>query len=252
VSFSEKKTIDQHSAVIDLMAIALEVSGVATSLDVNRVLRGALKDLGFDYFHLQRFKFKRFIGAPWHKLPATLMAETVRAEGPDSIAVRALDLDQPFWWNDYAARTSTAARDRYWLQSLSAMGLRNGATVAVHGSNGMSDVVHIASKSDHLPLAADQATLTAASALVFLCCQALRRFDEQTIAAQVTEARLSARELEVLRWCKDGKSYSEIGTIMGISSKTVEFHIANVMRKLGVNQKVTAIVEALRQGLISL
>ena len=51
---------------------------------------------------------------------------------------------------------------------------------------------------------------------------------------------------------QDGKSYSEVGTILGISSKTVEFHMANIMRKLGVHQKISAIVAAARRGLIEL
>ncbi len=90
------------------------------------------------------------------------------------------------------------------------------------------------------------------TAAAYLCGTRLRQIDRQAFGASEPDVVLSARELEVLRWCKDGKSYSEIGTIIGISSKTVEFHIANVMRKLGVNQKIAAIILAVRKGLIDI
>jgi len=65
-------------------------------------------------------------------------------------------------------------------------------------------------------------------------------------------ARLTERELEVMRWCKEGKSRLEIGEIMSISSKTVEFHLRNVMDKLGAKNQVTAVVMAIQRGLIEL
>ena len=44
---------------------------------------------------------------------------------------------------------------------------------------------------------------------------------------------LTARQLECLSWVERGKSAADIGTILGISARTVEFHRAHVMDKLG-------------------
>src|SRR5882762_2175336 len=44
---------------------------------------------------------------------------------------------------------------------------------------------------------------------------------------------LTKQEIECLRWCKEGKTNWEIGAILRISEKTVEFHLGNAMRKLG-------------------
>ena len=63
---------------------------------------------------------------------------------------------------------------------------------------------------------------------------------------------MTPREAEVLDWCKKGKSYAEIGQILAISNKTVDYHMTNAMRKLGVNDKLTAILEAIRNDIISL
>lgn len=63
---------------------------------------------------------------------------------------------------------------------------------------------------------------------------------------------LTARELEVLRRHKDGKSRTEIGEILSISVKTVDFHIYNAMAKLGASNPISAVVIALQRGLIEL
>ncbi|MGL3105057.1 response regulator transcription factor [Bradyrhizobium sp. BR 1432] len=61
---------------------------------------------------------------------------------------------------------------------------------------------------------------------------------------------LSAREKECLNWAAQGKSSSEIADIVSISVHTVNFHLKNSMKKLGVNSRTTACLHAVRLGLI--
>ena len=63
-------------------------------------------------------------------------------------------------------------------------------------------------------------------------------------------ARVTARESEVLAWVAAGKSDWAIGRILSISGKTVNFHVENAKRKLGVGTRVQAVVAAMRSGLI--
>lgn len=65
-----------------------------------------------------------------------------------------------------------------------------------------------------------------------------------------TEAPLSAREAEVLRWMADGKTSSEAATILGLSERTINFHVANALLKLGAANKTAAVVKAALLGLI--
>ena len=58
--------------------------------------------------------------------------------------------------------------------------------------------------------------------------------------------RLTERELEVLQWCKDERFRPEIGEILSISPKTVEYHLCNIMNKLGATNQITAVVIAIR------
>ena len=70
-----------------------------------------------------------------------------------------------------------------------------------------------------------------------LCMVAGRRPPEPPI-------RLTAREVEVLRWTADGKTSHEVGQIMAISERTVNFHINNSLLKLGANNKTSGVIKA--------
>ncbi len=61
---------------------------------------------------------------------------------------------------------------------------------------------------------------------------------------------LTARERDCLSYCALGKTSWEIGQILGISEKTVDFHISNASVKLDANSRIFAVVKALRHGLI--
>lgn len=63
---------------------------------------------------------------------------------------------------------------------------------------------------------------------------------------------LTFKETECLRWCKEGKTNWEIGEILTISEKTVEFHLGNAMRKLGAGNRISAVILGIKRGLIQL
>ncbi|MBS0412279.1 MAG: helix-turn-helix transcriptional regulator [Proteobacteria bacterium] len=61
---------------------------------------------------------------------------------------------------------------------------------------------------------------------------------------------MKARQLECLQWVQQGKSASEIGIILGISSRTVEGHLAHVCEILGVRTRIQAVLLAQDLGLL--
>jgi DNA-binding CsgD family transcriptional regulator len=63
---------------------------------------------------------------------------------------------------------------------------------------------------------------------------------------------VSPREKEVLNWLKQGKSSWEISVILGISVRTVNYHVYNIMEKLGVSNRPQAVAVASRLGLIEI
>ncbi|NYT85068.1 helix-turn-helix domain-containing protein [Pollutimonas harenae] len=63
---------------------------------------------------------------------------------------------------------------------------------------------------------------------------------------------LTERELTCLRWAAVGKTSWEMGAILGLTERTVNFHVHNACRKLGVHGRQAAITTALRSGLLPL
>lgn len=55
---------------------------------------------------------------------------------------------------------------------------------------------------------------------------------------------LTEREAEVLFWLAQGKSNSDIGNILGLSSRTVSKHLEQVFEKMGVDNRTSAAVMA--------
>jgi transcriptional regulator EpsA len=56
---------------------------------------------------------------------------------------------------------------------------------------------------------------------------------------------VSAREIEILRWVREGKSNEEIGLILGISGLTVKNHLQRLYRLLGVSNRAHAITRGM-------
>jgi LuxR family transcriptional regulator, quorum-sensing system regulator CviR len=65
-----------------------------------------------------------------------------------------------------------------------------------------------------------------------------------------SSARLADKEIEVLNWIKEGKSSWDISMIQGVSKRTVEFHVSNIKKKLGVCSRPQAVAVGLQLGLI--
>jgi len=61
---------------------------------------------------------------------------------------------------------------------------------------------------------------------------------------------VSETERQVLYLMLFGKTNSEIGDILGISSHTVGFHVRNLFQKLGANTRTYAVVKAVRYGIL--
>jgi DNA-binding CsgD family transcriptional regulator len=66
------------------------------------------------------------------------------------------------------------------------------------------------------------------------------RQQERALSDAARVAQLTAREAEVLRWIREGKSDREIADILGISHRTVQKHIERVLGKMGVESRLAA------------
>ena len=72
------------------------------------------------------------------------------------------------------------------------------------------------------------------------------------LAEHLGDEDLTARELDVLRLIRDGYKNKQIADKLFISENTVNFHIKNLVGKLGANDRTQAVMIAVRRGLLQI
>ena len=73
---------------------------------------------------------------------------------------------------------------------------------------------------------------------------------EEDREARQAVARLTPREIEVLRVLAEGLDGKEIAERLGISGKTERNHMASITEKLGVHSRLQALVFGLKHGVV--
>ncbi|MER9176968.1 LuxR family transcriptional regulator [Mesorhizobium sp. M0955] len=152
-----------------------------------------------------------------------------------------------FLWSEVYNDASTTEDERRVLDEAATFGLRSGISVPLHGPDGRFSIMSFARSWDrefqnrtitYLQLAASHFHL---------------RVAKFANSSHIEEApSLSVREKECILWTARGKSSWEIGKILGISVNTVNFHIKNVMRKMGTGSRTVASIKAINFRIIDL
>ncbi len=64
--------------------------------------------------------------------------------------------------------------------------------------------------------------------------------------------KLTDREMDVLRLLAQDQTNKEIANALGITERTVKFHVSSIMGKLGAANRVEAVTIAEQKGLVDL
>jgi DNA-binding CsgD family transcriptional regulator len=191
---------------------------------------------------------RRLSSIPWNHFPKGYLDEYRASEWDkiDPIIQHIHTARRPFRWADLCARTGITGKQKIFLHQCRELGVHSGVTIPLHGPGTEVDLISLSLRDEKEDAGDRLGVLYAIAAQYWL------KFNELNDGPPPKEMHLTAKELECLRWCKEGKTNWEIGEIMSTSEKTVEFHLSNAIRKLGACNRITAVVIGIRCGLISL
>lgn len=153
----------------------------------------------------------------------------------------------PVLWDDVPKLMALSDVQLNCLRMGTESGLHSGIGVPFHGPCGEVAGVGIASSEKKPDIDA-----TTVSALALLSQQFHTVYVQLALGNLSTpRVQLTPREREILLWCSLGKSNWAIGEILGVSEHAVKFHVANCIAKLRADSRITAVLKAIRLGLIA-
>ncbi len=127
-------------------------------------------------------------------------------------------------------------------------GVHLGWTQAVHDFQGVFSMLTLGRSKG----AVTPEELYEKAGQVLWLCHAMHAAVAQTYAASPSinpAKKLTSRETEILKRSAMGKTAADIATILCLSERTVGFHICSCFKKLGVNNKIAAVLCASKAGL---
>lgn len=168
----------------------------------------------------------------------------------DAVVDQASREVMPFSWAETSDPRHDDARQQIIFNEAAEFGMRNGASVPIHGPGGSYAILNVASDVDDVEFA--------------------KRWQENRINLQVFglhthevvikelypagdgqhAPRLSPREKECLLWTARGKTIWEISEVLSISQETVKTYLKSSCAKMNVFSKVHAVVKAVNDGYI--
>jgi LuxR family quorum sensing-dependent transcriptional regulator len=122
-------------------------------------------------------------------------------------------------------------------------GLCNGMLIPIAGPKGCVGDMWVGA-ADGAPRPAE------CHAIHMLALHGFYKIQQLMHPAACAKARLSNREREILKWVAAGKTAWEIGEVLHISKRTVEWHVQQAAQKLGGKNRMQTVIIAVRDRLI--
>ncbi|CAI1622478.1 Regulatory protein SdiA [Serratia liquefaciens] len=150
-----------------------------------------------------------------------------------------------FYWDEPFYRD----KPELWWR-MAQYGIREGWSQSVKDCYGRLGILTFAGKS--IPTQSPQAGARNETFFLWLAQTAHKTLREALISVndEAIKDVLTLREKDILRWCSEGKTSEETALLMGLSERTVNFHIGNSIKKLSVANKTAATAKAVYLQLI--
>lgn len=161
----------------------------------------------------------------------------------DPVIARCKHCVFPFVWDEQVFRSAPAMWDM-----AKSHGVHIGLSQAVHDFRGMFSILTLGRDKGAI---SPEELYTIAAQLLWMC-HMMHAVVAQNFAEKPDvkpSCTLTPRETEILKWTAMGKTAEEVARIISISPRTVGFHVASILRKLEVTNKIAAVLRASKMGL---
>lgn len=226
------------------------INSCKSASDLRAWLLQFARSLGFygaRYIHIGT----RWWGLEQVEMPLRFLSTSDRSEDEDKdwltrdpCVAKVQNAFAPFAWS---TRSNGCVNEtqRLWLERERARGISAGVAVPVQDSAGGPAYLSFFGNDER---AVSDLVEIQAPELAFLAAQ-FHALGKTMVAPAGWAPALDKRDIEVLRLAALGKTYGESAAEMGVSGRTVEYHLRKVSEKLGAVTKTRAVVIALGLGL---
>jgi LuxR family quorum sensing-dependent transcriptional regulator len=237
--------------VLPFEAFVEQSQRAATAPELKCLFERVMAEEGFENHFIGTITQRAVLSAAWLEFPKahfeTYLAERWNEIDPIlSLSARAT---RPFCWDDVAANLIFSRRQVAMLDECKRAGVHAIIVTPFQGQNGRSEIVGISRRHAGRPDPRRVPILQA------ICAQTWCRYADlidNSLTGESEAIVLTGRELEILKWIKHGKNNAEISEIMSVAVKTIEYHVANIFRKLGAGNRTAAVVIAIKNRLLEL
>ena len=224
--------------------------GRPTDLEtISSALSRMLAEFGFDHFVFQDIPnagqfaesvFCRRIPDEWFDLYIKENYSLV-----DPALKLASSSSAPFKWSEAPCDREQEPRAAEFLERVHDFGLEQGLVVPVRTRAGQAGLVWFGGSAPDF----DEGVIPMLQLVAFCTFDRLRDLNSPP---REHKPLLTQREREVLTWAAAGKTASEIGKILDITKRTVDYHLQSICRKYGAANRTHAVALGIRDGAIEL
>ncbi|WP_109116970.1 LuxR family transcriptional regulator [Azospirillum sp. TSO22-1] len=157
----------------------------------------------------------------------------------------------PFFWGVPEVVYASRPEQEVLFRQAASFGIRHGWTVPIHDCNGRIGTINICSSKEFVQFKEHIENLEMMLHVMSIHFHASVRKGELANTKR-SSIDLTIREKQCLEWAAKGKSRTDIAEIIGLSPRTVKFHIENAQKKFGVFSTRQAALQAALAGLISI
>jgi DNA-binding CsgD family transcriptional regulator len=225
-----------------------KTQNIRSAEDLKFLFFSAITDEGYENAVFARAKDRRLSSIPWSRFPDGYLDNYTSQQWDriDPVVQHIQRAKRPFFWSDTYVLGKLSKEQKTFFAECRELGVHSGITFPIHGPGSEVDLVSVSLRNER------SAPVHRIPHLHMITAQYVLRYSELVENRRSEIPTLTSKENECLRWCKEGKTNWEIGEILRISEKTVEFHMSNVMRKLGTNNRISAVVIGIQRGLVQL